>query len=62
MAKIAKTKPSLLILSPKAMQKALEQSAKQAQRLAEAFGLVVPTIKPRATRSTRRQTSTTPPI
>jgi hypothetical protein len=44
------------------MQKALEQSAKQAQRLAEAFGLVVPTIKPRATRSTRRQTSTTPPI
>ncbi len=33
------------MLSPKAMQKALEKSAKQAQRLADAFGLVVPTIK-----------------
>ena len=29
------------------MQKALEQSAKQAQRMADAFGLVVPSIKPK---------------
>lgn len=43
----AKTQPSRLMLSPKALQKALEQSAKQAQRLADAFGLVVPGIKPK---------------
>jgi len=52
-----KTQPNRLTPSPKALQKALDQSAKQAQRLADAFGLVVPTIKskstthPRATRS-----------
>lgn len=54
MAQTAKTQPSRLILSPKALQKALEQSAKQAQRLADAFGLVVPTVKPRATSSARK--------
>lgn len=53
MAQTAKTQPSRLILSPKAMQKALEQSAKQAQRLADAFGLVVPTTKPKATSNAR---------
>ena len=47
MAQTAKTQPSRLILSPKAMQKALEQSAKQAQRMADAFGVVVPTLKPK---------------
>ena len=47
MAQTAKTQPSRLMLSPKALQKALQQSAKQAQRLADAFGVVVPTIKTR---------------
>ena len=54
MAHTAKTQPSRLILSPKAMQKALEQSAQQAQRLADAFGLVVPTTKPKAASSARK--------
>jgi len=35
------------------LQKALEKSAKQAQRLADAFGVVVPSIKPKATSSPR---------
>ena len=47
MAKAAKTRQSRLMLSPKALQKALEQSAKQAQRLADAFGVTVPSIKPK---------------
>lgn len=51
MAQTEKTQPSRLTPSPKALQKALEQSARQAQRLADAFGLVVPTTKPRATSS-----------
>lgn len=38
--------------TPKALQKALEQSAKQAQRMADAFGLVVPHAKPKATSRT----------
>ena len=41
MAQTAKTQPSRLMLSPKA----LHQSAKQAQRLANAFGVVVPSVK-----------------
>jgi uncharacterized protein YggE len=48
MAKTAKTQPSRLMPSPKALQKALEQSARQAQRLADAFGVTVPSIKPKA--------------
>ena len=47
MAQTAKTQPSRLTPTPKALQKALEQSANQAQRLAEAFGVVVPSIKPK---------------
>ena len=47
MAQTEKTQPSRLRPSPKALQKALEQSAKQAQRMADAFGLVVPSIKPK---------------
>jgi hypothetical protein len=35
--------------SPKALQKALEQSARQAQRLADAYGVVVPGIKRKET-------------
>lgn len=53
MAQTAKTQQSRLMPSPKALQKALEQSAKQAQRLADAFGLVVPSIKPKQSSSTR---------
>ncbi len=44
MAKTAKTKPSRLTPSPKALQKALEQSARQAKRMADAFGLTVPAV------------------
>jgi hypothetical protein len=54
MAQTAKTQPSRLTPSPKALQKALVQSAQQAQRLADAFGLVVPTTKPKATSSARK--------
>lgn len=55
MAKIAKDQPrSRLIPSPKALQKALAQSAKQAKQLADAFGLVVPSIKPKADNSARQ--------
>jgi uncharacterized protein YggE len=43
MAKIAKT--SRLTLTPKALQKALEQSAQQAKKLADAFGVKVPFTK-----------------
>jgi uncharacterized protein YggE len=51
MEKAAEPQPSRLTPSPKALQKALEQSAKQAQRLADAFGVVVPSIKPKTPRS-----------
>ena len=53
MAQTAKTQPSRLTPSPKALQKALVQSAKQAQRLADAFGLEVPTLKPKAPSNAR---------
>ena len=35
------------MLFPKALQKALEQSAKQAKQLADAFGVTVPSVKPK---------------
>ena len=53
LAQTANTQPSRLMLSPKALQKALKQSAKQAQRLADAFGVAVPSIKPKVSRSSR---------
>ncbi|MDP2368899.1 hypothetical protein [Rhodoferax sp.] len=53
MAQTAKTQPSRLTPSPKALQKALAQSAKQAQRLADAFGVVVPVIKPKTDSGSR---------
>ena len=53
MAKTAKTQQSRLTPSPKALQKALEQSAKQAQRMADAIGLVVPSAKPKPSNSQR---------
>ena len=45
MAQTSKTQQHRLTPTPKALQKALEQSAKQAQRMADAFGVVVPSIK-----------------
>lgn len=51
MAKTAKTEQNHLAPltpSPKALQKALKQSAERAQRLAAAFGLIVPGIKAKA--------------
>ena len=53
MAQTEKTQPSRLTPSPKALQKALEQSAKQAQRMADAFGVVVPSIKPKQANTSR---------
>jgi hypothetical protein len=47
------TQPSRLTPSPNALQKALKLSAKQAQRMADAFGLVVPSIKPKQASSKR---------
>lgn len=51
MAQTEKAQPSRLTPSPKALQKALEQTAKQAQRLADAYGLTVPGIKRKETRN-----------
>lgn len=48
MAQTAKTQPSRLMLTPKALQKALAQSAQQAHKLAAAFGMTVPGIKPKS--------------
>ena len=42
MAQTSKTRDKPLMPSPKALEKALAQSARQAQRLADAFGLKVP--------------------
>jgi len=54
MEKAAKSQQSRLTPSPKALQKALEQSAKQAQRLADAFGVTVPSIKPKSPSTAHR--------
>jgi uncharacterized protein YggE len=53
MAQTSKTQQSRLTPSPKALQKALEKSARQAQRLADAFGVTVPFVKPKTTGSAR---------
>jgi uncharacterized protein YggE len=53
MAQTAKTQQSRLIPSPKALQKALAQSAARAQKMADAFGLTVPAVKTRATKKTK---------
>jgi uncharacterized protein YggE len=44
MAQTAKASPSRLRPSPKALEKALRDSATQAHRMAEAFGLKVPGV------------------
>ena len=46
-SKTSKTKQRRLTLTPKALDKALKLSADRAQRLAAAFGLKVPGIKPK---------------
>lgn len=47
MAQTAKAQPSRLIPTPKALQKALTESAQKAHKLAAAFGMTVPGIKPK---------------
>ena len=58
MAEATKTRDKPLMLSPKALEKALASSALRARRLAEAFGQKVPgiPIKPEkpATKSARK--------
>ena len=53
MAQTAKTQQPThrLTPSPKALQKALEQPARQARRLADAYGVAVPGIKRKETTS-----------
>jgi uncharacterized protein YggE len=60
MAQTAKTQQGRLTPSPKALQKALEQSARQAQKLADAFGVTVPYAKPKTTGSARGHGDQTP--
>jgi hypothetical protein len=47
MAKTAKAPSNLLIPSPKALEKALRDSADRARRMADAFGLKVPRVGPK---------------
>ncbi len=47
MAQTAKTQQGRLMLTPNELQKALAQSALQANKLAAAFGMTVPGIKPK---------------
>jgi len=53
MAQTAKSQQHRLTPSPKVLQRALEQSARQAQKLADAFGVTVPSVKPKAASSSR---------
>jgi hypothetical protein len=53
MAKTSKTQQPRLIPTPKALQKALVQSAERARRMADAFGLKVPGVKPKGVADTR---------
>ena len=48
MAQTSKTRQPRLTPTPKALQKALAQSAERARRMADAFGLKVPGVKPKA--------------
>lgn len=54
MAEASKTREKPLMLSPKALQKALADSARQAHRLAEAFGQKVPGIPVQPNTSQRK--------
>ena len=54
MAQTAKTQQSRLMLTPKELQKALAQSAQQAHKLAAAFGMTVPGIKPKSSNKSNK--------
>ena len=60
MPQTAKASDNLLMPSPKALEKALKDSADHARRMAEAFGLKVPGVVPKpakargSTAATRR--------
>ena len=54
MAQTAKTQQNRLTPSPKALQKALAQSAQQAHKLAAAFGMTVPGIKPKSSHKAKK--------
>lgn len=56
MAQTAKTREPRLMPTPKALEKALVQSAQQAQRLAKAFGLEVPVVSDKARRVSSAKT------
>ena len=53
MAQTSKPQQARLMPTPKALQKALVQSAERAKRMADAFGLKVPGVKPKAVADTR---------
>ena len=48
MAQTSKPQQARLMPTPKALQKALAQSAERARRMADAFGLKVPGVKPKS--------------
>ena len=48
MAQTPKPQQARLMPTPKALQKALVQSAERAKRMADAFGLKVPGVKPKS--------------
>lgn len=54
MAETSDTLHRPLTPSPKALRKALKQSADRAQRLADAFGLKVPVFTPRNTTAKKK--------
>lgn len=54
MAQTAKTPNKLLMPTPKALEKALKDSATQARRMAEAFGLKVPAVVDKQARAPGR--------
>lgn len=55
MAQTAKDPQNALMPSPKALEKALVQSAQQAQRMADAFGLKVPMAPAKSTLAKAKQ-------
>jgi uncharacterized protein YggE len=54
MAQTSKAADNLLMPSPKALEKALRDSADRAQRMADAFGLKVPGIAPKPAKARGR--------
>ena len=54
MAQASKTQKARLMPTPKALQKALAQSAERARRMADAFGLKVPGVKRKEVADPRR--------